>query len=524
MKKIFTSILFAITGSIAIKAQTNIFPATGSTGIGTASPNASALLEVKSTTKGILIPRMTLVQRNAITAQATGLLIYQTNNTQGFYYYDGSVWKSIASAAGTTGGWSLTGNAGTTTSNYLGTSDKKSLKIKTSNISRLIIDSLGKVGIGTSAPGSLSEVHNGVLTVVNSNFSGNNSASVIINANTDVNGNSTQVLYKDQGTPKWALGGGNIGNAGANDFGLLNYTAALNAFTVLSVNNNVGIGTATPTNKLHVFAGSAGVTGYGSAPLVVENATHCFINMIAPDNYETGILFGKPQNIGSGEIIYNNASNLNGFQFRTNGGMTQMVLTSEGHVGIGTTDPGVFPLRIKSGADHGGIDIKDIGIRGLVDDWNLNVISFIEVGQFPLELRANDVYVGQFSSRDGSYNHISDKRLKTNINPMGNMLEKINQLKPCIYQYKNAISKQEYNGFIAQDVMKIFPDFVMHTISTAPKTDAYSLNYDGFGVIAIKGLQELLTTYTEQNEKITLLKKKADELEKAVAKIKANKQ
>ena len=77
---------------------------------------------------------------------------------------------------------------------------------------------------------------------------------------------------------------------------------------------------------------------------------------------------------------------------------------------------------------------------------------------------------------------------------------------------------------IAAVIKHGIPDFVMHTISTALKTDAYSLNYDGFGVIAIKGLQELLTTYTEQNEKITLLKKKADELEKAVAKIKANKQ
>jgi hypothetical protein len=54
--------------------------------------NASAILDVKSTAKGMLIPRMTLVNRNAIATPATGLLIYQTDNTPGFYYYDGGAW------------------------------------------------------------------------------------------------------------------------------------------------------------------------------------------------------------------------------------------------------------------------------------------------------------------------------------------------------------------------------------------------------------------------------------------------
>src|SRR5258706_1891262 len=78
------------------KAQTNTFPSTGSAGIGTITPNASSLLEIKSTTQGILIPRMTLAQRNAIASPATGLMIYQTNNTPGFYYYDGSAWTAVA--------------------------------------------------------------------------------------------------------------------------------------------------------------------------------------------------------------------------------------------------------------------------------------------------------------------------------------------------------------------------------------------------------------------------------------------
>ena len=73
----------------------NTFPATGSVGIGTTTPNVSSILEVKSTTKGVLIPRMTKTQRDAIATPATGLLIYQTNSQPGFYYYSGTAWTAM---------------------------------------------------------------------------------------------------------------------------------------------------------------------------------------------------------------------------------------------------------------------------------------------------------------------------------------------------------------------------------------------------------------------------------------------
>jgi hypothetical protein len=75
----------------------NTFPSTGSAGIGTATPDTSAILELKSTKKGLLVPRMTVIQRNAIVKPAKGLLIYQTNNTPGFYYFD-TTWKTFISS------------------------------------------------------------------------------------------------------------------------------------------------------------------------------------------------------------------------------------------------------------------------------------------------------------------------------------------------------------------------------------------------------------------------------------------
>jgi uncharacterized protein (TIGR02145 family) len=72
-------------------------------GINTNTPDASSALEIESTTGGILIPRLTETQRDAITEPATGLMIYQTNQTTGFYFFDGTVWTKIDGVAGPQG-------------------------------------------------------------------------------------------------------------------------------------------------------------------------------------------------------------------------------------------------------------------------------------------------------------------------------------------------------------------------------------------------------------------------------------
>ena len=76
--------------------QTNTFPTTGSAGIGTTDPHPSSVLDMVSTSKGVLVPRMTKVQRDAIVSPATGLLIYQTNVNAGFFFYNGSSWTAIS--------------------------------------------------------------------------------------------------------------------------------------------------------------------------------------------------------------------------------------------------------------------------------------------------------------------------------------------------------------------------------------------------------------------------------------------
>ena len=96
MKKLFS--LFIVLNILLTKISfaQNTFPVSGAVGIGTTTPDGSSLLDVTSASKGVLIPRMTKMQRDAIVSPAQGLLIYQTNNTPGFYFYSGVAWTAIS--------------------------------------------------------------------------------------------------------------------------------------------------------------------------------------------------------------------------------------------------------------------------------------------------------------------------------------------------------------------------------------------------------------------------------------------
>ncbi len=96
--------------------------------------NTSALLDIKSTGKGVLIPRMSKGQKNAIAAPATGLMVFQdAPDSVGFYYYNGSAWLWLATANNTTD-WATTGNAGTdTTLHFIGTTDNMPIRFKQNN-------------------------------------------------------------------------------------------------------------------------------------------------------------------------------------------------------------------------------------------------------------------------------------------------------------------------------------------------------------------------------------------------------
>ena len=129
----------------------------GHMGIGTITPDKSALLDLFSTTAGFLMPRMTNAQRNALANPATGLMIFNTD-TKIIEFNIGTtfapIWDPVLTAS--SGGgvyWQLLGNLGTNPAvNFIGTTDGQPLVVRTNSVERLRVASTGEVGIGTAAP------------------------------------------------------------------------------------------------------------------------------------------------------------------------------------------------------------------------------------------------------------------------------------------------------------------------------------------------------------------------------------
>lgn len=137
-----------ITSSLSLYSQN------GSVGIGTESPDNSALLHLVSGSKGFLAPSMTMEQRNQIQEPAFGLLIFQTDNTPGFYYYNGSQWIALAGGGASGSFWNEGGNTLTGASaTYIGTLNDYPFGIHTNNQERFKLDASGKAAFSSDFTG-----------------------------------------------------------------------------------------------------------------------------------------------------------------------------------------------------------------------------------------------------------------------------------------------------------------------------------------------------------------------------------
>jgi hypothetical protein len=392
------------------------------------SPDNSAMLDVKSTTKGMLAPRMTLVQRNAIATPAKGLTVFQTDGLPGLYYNSGTpaapVWALVGSNAGQwqTNGSSIyysLGNVGIGISSPIVNLDIRGsttdiggvLSMGNSDLShrlqffggrlndpnpyinwkqgdplrfstdeggwseKMRITSDGRVGIGTDNP--IEKLHvNGYYYLSNTTnypfmFFDNSILNGHCGLSMEYNGSYKAWLYYDQGDDLLRL---NVDNMGyRNDM-------------VITSAGNVGIGTSTPGAVFHVTENTPGYTAAFGTP--VSNWTSGVNVSVGDDNEDAALYIG--QNSGDkGFLIwqYNSDPSLAYYSLGTYNGLHPLVLQEiGGNVGIGVSSPAAKFHVAKEASNYTGlfgtpISSYTYGTNVSIGDDNAN--SLLYVGQSP---------------------------------------------------------------------------------------------------------------------------------------------
>lgn len=160
----------------------------------------------------------------------------------------------------------------------------------------------------------------------------------------------------------------------------------------ITASGKLGIGTDNPDNTLHILKASAGsVQGNTNSPLTVENDTNNYIQVLAPDSSESGILFGNPTNVASVGIVAHGTAGAGGMDFRVGGNQTYMQLKSDGYLEI-HNNRGEYGLELRSASSRSGLVIKKPGTSSI--DGSALVLSD---GTYRLGT-ANDYHMYMYSS------------------------------------------------------------------------------------------------------------------------------
>lgn len=296
----------------------------GGVGINNPSPHASALLDLTSTNKGLLMPRMTTAQRTAIASPATGLLVFDVS-LNAFYFFDGTIWQPMASGSA---GWSTTGNAGTTIAmHFLGTTDDVPLSFRVNSIAAGRIDHLkANVTLGLRAGAAITTATSNVLigdsaataldvgmenTVVGDNaarsmqsFSsswntilGSKAAEQMVVGNNNVYIGAWAGRLTTGYTYANTFVGANAGYTGANSGSSTFIGSSAGAYTTTGQFNTfigAGSGLNNTTGSFNTFTGSfTGLGNMGGSQNTVHGYQAGQFNVIGSDNTFLGYIAGR---------------------------------------------------------------------------------------------------------------------------------------------------------------------------------------------------------------------------------------
>jgi hypothetical protein len=353
-------IVFVLT-ALASNAQTVVVTDDNSVTTG----DASSVLDVKSTAKGFLAPRMTQAQRVAISSPATGLLVYQTDGTAGYYYYNGSTWLVIAH---TTQMWLQDGNSLTGVKNF-GTTSNHDLPFITNNTEHMRLTAGGFLGIGTTSAETPLHVKRATPTTgstVVGLFEGTQDAGpangvMLQLANNSSNSSKTFITlghksFLSNGRA-WMIGNDAMGDNSQN-FYVYDVAGSIARLYINGSGGYTGFGTPTPTALMHVKSNLAPTAdiplGLFEAEANPGGMVTFSINNTSATNYKTGLFFGNqvtPWVIGN-DIWGNTDQN---FYIYDNASFTtRLYIDNAGRVGLGGNITPTEELDVTGNAKFSG--------------------------------------------------------------------------------------------------------------------------------------------------------------------------
>jgi len=288
--------------------------------------DGSAMLDIKSTNSGMLIPRMTETERDALASPATSLIIFQTDNTPGYYYNSGTpaspVWERLATGDDlgfVDGSGAATRVAFWTATNTLG-----------SNANLYWNNTNSRLGIGTSSPTTPLDV-NGITT--SSGYRTRTGNTDYHHFTRNGSGSAVYINQEDATNPILRLSSG---------------TATANGNVKLTVENNgnVGIVTTSPAAQLH----TTGTVRFANYP---SGANGAIIRSDASGNLAVTNFSGSTSDILLGNNTFGTIEDAGGVisTCGTANYVPKMATSTEiacsqiydngTNVGIGTTSPAV---------------------------------------------------------------------------------------------------------------------------------------------------------------------------------------
>lgn len=281
-------------------------------------------------------------------------------------------------------------------------------------------------------------------------------------------------------------------------------------------NTNTGSNTA-PRD----YSGRMTIRNNGNVSL---NTTEANTSLFVLNNYQSATAVSLKGTIHKSEFMKATTQTTT-----INGGLnlSDVYINDVGTLGNVYMGNGSSKIGINRANPQASLDIGQVNNRGLIlvnpnnfSNWEFAVTKNLTEPGSDLYLFYNEAYRGNFFHIDGDYYQLSDQRFKKAVEPLPSVLGKLLQLRPVDYQLISAKpGTQKKMGFIAQEVAALFPELISVVKDTSGGyegiTDLHMLNYDGFGPIAIKAIQE-------QQEKIQMIRAQNTALKERIQAVKKN--